>query len=144
MHGYMRRYVDTLDMQHPLWVENTSTIIAQRTINVCRGKVVDCIDNEKYNALILMPDRFIAIRTSIQLFPVICHDCQNWKERLCRKYYNPMICSPAGKWNITLSSWPRLPTLTIPDQTGYLELLPWSNFYCLLRHLPTHTGRMFT
>jgi len=50
MHSYMRRNVDTLNMQYPPWWQNISTIITQQRIEVCLGKVVNNTEKEKYNA----------------------------------------------------------------------------------------------
>ena len=55
MHGYMRRNVDTLYMQHPPWWQNISTMITQQRTELCLEKVVNT-ENEKYNAFFYVTD----------------------------------------------------------------------------------------
>ena len=54
--GCMRRNVDIVNMQHPPWWENTTTIITQRRIEVCPEKVVNNTENEKYNAFFYLTE----------------------------------------------------------------------------------------
>jgi len=56
MHGYMQGNVDMLNMQHPPWWVNTSTIITQQRIEVCPEEVVINTGNEKYNAFFYLTD----------------------------------------------------------------------------------------
>ena len=49
-HGCMPcRNMDIVNVQHPPWWENTSTVIPQRRIEVCLEKVVNNTENGKYS-----------------------------------------------------------------------------------------------
>ena len=81
--GCMRRNVDIVNMQHPPWWENTTTIITQRRIEVCLEKVVNNTENEKYNAFFYLTDcspyedRSNRSLTSL-LSGLICYDRNAW------------------------------------------------------------------
>ena len=82
MRGCMpHRNVDIVNMQHPPWWENTSTITTQRRIEVCVQKVVNNTENEKYNAFIYLTDISpYADRSNRSDFSVICHNRNTWSK----------------------------------------------------------------
>ena len=94
-------------MQHPRWWENTSTIISQWRIKVCLEKYVNTSKNEKYSAFFYLMD-------CSQVIPIVL-----WRWLLCYL----LLCRNATSkmWrhhkNIYVSSWPWLPTVTMPDHT---------------------------
>ena len=89
--GCMRRKVDIVNMQHPPWWENTTTIITQRRIEVCLEKVVNNTENEKYNASFYLtgcsPYEDESNRSLTSLLSAMI-------ETLGRKHDNRTICSP--------------------------------------------------
>ena len=111
----MRRNVDIVNMQHPPWWENTTTIITQRRIEVCLEK-----DYWKWKIqCLLLPDGLFAVRRSIQSlsdFSVICHDRNAWPKTWQSHDLLTAGCDILHRHKrIYLSSWPWLPTVTMPD-----------------------------
>ena len=111
----MRRNVDIVNMQHPPWWENTTTIITQRRIEVCLEK-----DYWKWKIqCLLLPDGLFAVRRSIQSlsdFSVICHDRNAWSKTWQSHDLLTAGCDILHRHKrIYLSSWPWLPTVTMPD-----------------------------
>ena len=104
-------------MQHPPWWENTTSIIAQRRIEVCLEKVVNNTEN-KIQCL-LLPDGLFTVRRSIQLFSdfsVICHNRNAWPKTWQSHYLLTARCDVLHHHRrIYLKSWPWLPTVTMPD-----------------------------
>ena len=91
-HGCMpRRNLDIVNMQHPPWWENTSTIITQRKIEVCLEKVVNNTENEKYYTFFYLTDCSpYAGRSNRSLTSLL----SAMIETLGRKRDHRTICSP--------------------------------------------------
>ena len=97
----MRRNVDIVNMQHPPWWENTTTIITQRRIEVCLEKVVNNTENEKYNAFFYLTDCSpYEDRSNRSLTSLL----SAMTETLGRKRGNRTICSPRDVTYYTATS----------------------------------------
>ena len=89
--GFMRRNVDIVNMQHPPWWENTTTIITQRRIEVCLEKVVNNTENEKCNGFFYLTDCLpYEDRSNRSLTSLL----SAMIETLGRKRDNRTICTP--------------------------------------------------
>ena len=80
MRGYMvgKNVVDKLNMHHPPWCENTSTMITQRRIKVSLAKVENNTKHKTIMPSFLLPDGLFAVRTITSFI----HDCNRYCETL--------------------------------------------------------------
>ena len=109
----MQRNVDIVNMQHPPWWENTTTIITQRRIEVCLEKVVNNTENEKYNAFFYLTDCSpYEDRSNRSLTSLLSAMIETWQS-------HDLLTAGCDILHrhkrIYLSSWPWLPTVTMPD-----------------------------
>jgi len=88
--SYMCRNVDTLNIQHPSWWQNTSTIIQYTKKDRSLSRESCKLYWEWKLQCFLFPDRLFAIRKSMQSFSAICQGCQNWRETLYRQSHDPL------------------------------------------------------
>ena len=119
MRGYMvgKNVVDKLNMHHPPWWENTSTMITQRRIKVSLAKVENNTKHKTIMPSFLLPDGLFAVRTITSFI----HDCNRYCETLhCWTMWQSHDQLTMGSEilrshkRIYLSSWPRLLSVTMP------------------------------
>ena len=125
-------------MHHPPWWENTSTMITQRRIKVSLAKVENNTKHKTIMPSFLLPDGLFAVRTITSFI----HDCNRYCETLrCWTTWQSHDRLTAGSEilrghkRIYLSSWPRLPSVTMPLHM-VIKTITSVTFYCLGRHLP--------
>ena len=136
-----------LNMHHPPWWENTSTMITQRRIKVSLAKVENNAKHKTIMPSFLLPDGLFAVRTITSFI----HDCNRYCETLrCWTTWQSHDQLTTGSEilrshkRIYLSSLPRLPSVTMPFHmvikmiTSVNFLLSWAAFTKVSAAVYTH------